>query len=145
MQYIVQDLQQIPVVANLFVNEVIRSGKEIKHRKFAFVGEMGVGKTTLILAILRQMGIKDVSGSPTYSLVNEYVSEKFGKVYHFDMYRIESETEAYDIGMEEMIYDEKALCFIEWPERVKNILSNEFVWVNLDRNDKGFRTINVRI
>ncbi len=146
MEYRIQDLHQLPLVARLFRDEVLLAGKEkTKPKKFAFVGEMGIGKTTFILELIRQMGVSGVEGSPTYSLVNEYHSEKFGEIFHFDLYRIESEEEAFDIGIEEMIYADNAYCFIEWPERIHNLLTSEFVWVHFTRDEEsGFRTLNVK-
>ncbi len=145
MQYIIQHISQIPTVAQLFVKDLILdpSGK-LKHKKFAFSGEMGMGKTTLIVQILKVLGIKDANGSPTYSLVNEYRSEKHGKIYHIDAYRIESEIEAYQSGIEEILF-ENAICFVEWPEKVKNILSSEFLWVHLKQDERGFRNVNVKL
>jgi len=107
---------------------------------FAFKGQMGVGKTTFILSILKAMGIEDIEGSPTYSLVNSYESVAFGKVNHFDLYRLESEEEAYDIGIEEMLYND-AYCFIEWPEKIVSLLPDTTVWVNFQMNDNLERIV----
>ena len=82
---------------------------------FAFYGEMGAGKTTLIKKIVEVLGSNDEVSSPTYSLVNEYFSETTGTIYHFDFYRIESEDEVFDIGYEDYLYSSH-YCFIEWPE-----------------------------
>jgi tRNA threonylcarbamoyladenosine biosynthesis protein TsaE len=103
---------------------------------WAFEGEMGVGKTTLIQEILKVMGIKDLEGSPTYSLVNEYISPNNRPIYHFDLYRIEDQEEALNIGLEEMIYGE-GLSIIEWPEIVKELLPIETIWLKLSILDDG--------
>ena len=87
-------------------------------------GEMGAGKTTLIKAICTSLGVEDEVSSPTYSLVNEYYSPRAGTIYHFDLYRIEDETEALDMGIEEYLYSGN-LCLIEWPEKISNLLPNE--------------------
>lgn len=106
----------------------------------ALNGEMGAGKTTFISAVLRAMGIEDIDGSPTYSLVNVYNSKMFGKVYHFDLYRIEDEYEALDIGIEEMIYGD-GVCLIEWPEKITNLLPEETIWSYIRRNQDDSRTL----
>lgn len=87
---------------------------------FAVEGTMGAGKTTTINAICRAMGIEE-SSSPTFSLVNEYETNKKVKVYHFDLYRLESLREAMDIGIEEYLEDE-AYSFIEWPDIIQTIM-----------------------
>jgi tRNA threonylcarbamoyladenosine biosynthesis protein TsaE len=103
---------------------------------WAFEGQMGAGKTTLIQEILKVSGIKDLEGSPTYSLVNEYLTPNDRPIYHFDLYRIENEEEALNIGIEEMIYGE-GLSIIEWPEIVKDLLPKETIWFNLSILDDG--------
>ena len=105
--------------------------------------EMGTGKTTFILALLRAMGIENPEGSPTYSLVNSYESPMYGKVFHFDLYRIQDEEEAYDIGIEEMLYENSAYCFIEWAENIKNLLPLNTVFVSMTINENGERIIKI--
>lgn len=115
----------------------------VGHRKlFAFKAEMGSGKTTFIQALLKCMGIEDPDGSPTYSLVNTYDSPMFGRIYHFDLYRIDSEEEAYDIGIEEMLYGD-AICFIEWPEKISDLLPDNVIWSYIRVNQDGSRTISI--
>jgi tRNA threonylcarbamoyladenosine biosynthesis protein TsaE len=116
-----------------------------KHSKkmVLFYGEMGAGKTTLINSILAQMGIEDHSSSPTFSIVNEYFSVNYGTIYHFDFYRIKEEEEAYDIGVEE-IFEEDAFVFIEWPERIENLLPTDAVSLTITLNDQ-VRTIAFEI
>ena len=82
------------------------------YKKFAFNGEMGAGKTTFINALLKQLGIEDHSTSPTFSIVNEYLSVGHGAIFHFDFYRLNSEEEAYDIGVEDILYEDH-YCFME--------------------------------
>ena len=107
-----------------------------------FYGEMGSGKTTLIKELAKQLGVEDVTSSPTFSLVNEYHSRNGEIVYHFDFYRIEDEEEAYDMGIEEYL-DSKAWCFIEWPENVENLLPLESVVIKLTINPDNTRTIQI--
>ena len=91
---------------------------------------MGTGKTTFISALLQAMGVEDIEGSPTYSLVNVYESKMYGRIYHFDLFRIESEEEALDIGIEEMLYS-NSYCFIEWPSKIDGLLPEDTVHVKM--------------
>lgn len=134
MEIKISSLEDLPFAVKLLLDE----NKEVKV--FAFKGQMGVGKTTFILSILKAMGVEDIEGSPTYSLVNSYESVAFGKVNHFDLYRLESEEEAYDIGIEEMLYND-AYCFIEWPEKIVSLLPDTTVWVNFQMNDNLERIV----
>jgi tRNA threonylcarbamoyladenosine biosynthesis protein TsaE len=97
----------------------------------AFFGPMGSGKTTFIKAICREMGVKETVSSPTFALVNEYVSADGNPVYHFDFYRIKNENEAREIGCEEYFYSGH-YCFVEWSEKILNLLPKEIVRVTID-------------
>ncbi|HEX8514760.1 MAG TPA: tRNA (adenosine(37)-N6)-threonylcarbamoyltransferase complex ATPase subunit type 1 TsaE [Bacteroidia bacterium] len=103
------------------------------QRVVAFYGEMGAGKTTLVKAICEELGVKSNISSPTYSIVNEYMSAKGIKIYHFDFYRIKNVDEAYDLGYEEYFYS-KAYCFIEWPEKISELLPLEYEKVTITRD-----------
>ncbi len=94
--------------------------KNTKSRTLLFYGEMGAGKTTLIKELVKALGVHDVASSPTFSLVNHYESEE-GSVFHFDFYRIEDETEALDMGIEDYLESE-SWNLIEWPEKIENLL-----------------------
>jgi len=124
MQLRIDNLHDIDKVAKQFI-EVIGD-----KRIFAFYGDMGAGKTTFINSILKVMGINDHSSSPTFSIVNEYLSNQHGTVYHFDFYRIENEMEALDIGLEDLIYGDD-FCFMEWPEKIENLLPQHTVNVTI--------------
>ena len=100
------------------------------ERVVLFDGEMGAGKTTFIKEICNFLEVEDVTSSPTFGIVNEYFSPKVDAIYHFDMYRLEEEEEAYDIGIDEMLYSGN-FCFIEWPERIENLLPLNYVRVNI--------------
>jgi tRNA threonylcarbamoyladenosine biosynthesis protein TsaE len=89
-----------------------------------FYGEMGAGKTTLIKALAKSLGVSDATSSPTFSLVNEYQTDDEDSVYHFDVYRLKSEAEAYDMGIEEYLYSGH-WCFIEWAEKIPTLIPNE--------------------
>src|SRR5690554_4632977 len=96
------------------------------HKVFAFAVEMAVGKTTFISYLAKELGVKEQVNSPTFGYVNQYFSEKFGTIYHFDLYRISDEEEAYDIGIEEYIYDEN-IVFLEWSENIEKLLPENHV------------------
>jgi tRNA threonylcarbamoyladenosine biosynthesis protein TsaE len=102
-----------------------------KIKVFAFFGEMGSGKTTFIKSICQQLGVKSPMSSPTFSLVNEYITAEGKPVYHFDFYRVKSENEAIEIGVEEYFYS-GYYCFAEWPEKILNLLPKDFVRVNIE-------------
>ncbi|CAI9428743.1 tRNA (adenosine(37)-N6)-threonylcarbamoyltransferase complex ATPase subunit type 1 TsaE [Candidatus Ornithobacterium hominis] len=103
--------------------------KQLRFPVILFQGEMGAGKTTFIKYLVEAMGGQELVNSPTFSLVNEYETDH-GRVFHFDFYRIESEEEAFDMGAEEYFYSGN-FCFIEWPERVKNLLPKEYHCVSI--------------
>lgn len=105
-----------------------------------FNGEMGAGKTTFIKALCRELGVYDVTSSPTFSLVNEYVSDAGKTLFHFDVYRLKSETEALDMGIEEYLYSGN-YCFIEWPEKIPNLIPEAHSAVNLEIMPDGRRKL----
>jgi tRNA threonylcarbamoyladenosine biosynthesis protein TsaE len=136
MTFHIQNLEDIPATAQLFLEAFLH------NKVFAFDGEMGAGKTTFISALLSAMGIQELEGSPTYSLVNTYDSAMYGKVYHFDVFRLKDEREAFDIGIEEMLYN-GGICFIEWPEKIANLLPDNTIWVYIRKLDDNSRTLTV--
>jgi tRNA threonylcarbamoyladenosine biosynthesis protein TsaE len=114
-------------------------------RIFAFHGELGAGKTTFIKALCVELGVKDAMSSPSFSLVNEYRDKNGNSIYHFDLYRLKSPEEAFDIGLEEYLYSGK-YCFIEWPERAGEIFPEETVHVSITvANEKREISTNSKI
>ena len=110
---------------------------------FAFYGKMGAGKTTFIKAICEELGVTDVINSPTFAIVNEYRSEETGElIYHFDFYRIKKLDEVYDMGYEDYFYS-GALCFIEWPELVEEVLPGDAVKVIIEEMEDGIRSVRL--
>lgn len=105
-------------------------------------GQMGTGKTTLVSNLLEKMGSEDPVSSPTFSLVNEYLTHSGKTIYHFDFYRINSEEEAMDIGVEEY-FDSGAICLIEWPSMIPNLLPEKYLEVNIELTDDYSRIFNV--
>lgn len=111
---------------------------------FAFRGNMGAGKTTFIKAICEELGVEDVINSPTFAIINEYRSSETGElIYHFDFYRINKPSEAEDIGTEDYFYS-GALCFIEWPEKIEDLLPGDVVEVAITESPDGSRTVEVK-
>lgn len=135
-ELIAHSLEDIPFVAKELL-ETIGNRKVI-----GFYAEMGSGKTTLISAVLRAMGIETPGGSPTYSLVNSYESPYYGEVMHFDMYRLNSIEEALDAGVEELLYS-GACCFVEWAEIVEPLLPEDAVRVTITINAADERRIRI--
>ena len=110
---------------------------------FAFYGKMGAGKTTFIKAICEELGVTDVINSPTFAIVNEYRSDETGElIYHFDFYRIKKLDEVYDMGYEDYFYS-GALCFIEWPELVEEVLPGDAVKVTIEEVEDGTRSVRL--
>jgi tRNA threonylcarbamoyladenosine biosynthesis protein TsaE len=131
--YSLQELSQI-------ATEIIRFAD---HKILLFYGEMGVGKTTLIKEIVKQLGASDNVSSPSFSLVNEYHTTNGDKIYHFDFYRIDKEEEALDMGIEEY-FDSNCWCLVEWPNKVENLLPLKSVSITITINNKEQRTIDLK-
>jgi len=109
---------------------------------FAFEGSMGAGKTTFIKAVCEELGIEDVINSPTFSIINEYRNGATNElIYHFDFYRINKISEAYDIGTEDYFYS-GAICFIEWPEKIQELLPEDTVFINIKEQPDGSRILS---
>lgn len=105
-------------------------------KKIAFHAPMGAGKTTLIKYICKRLNVEDMVKSPTFSIVNEYISELNGPIYHFDFYRLKHQQEAIDIGIGSY-FESSAYCFVEWPSMIGDLLPNDFVHVHISiENEK---------
>ncbi len=113
--------------------------KNSESNVFLFYGSMGVGKTTLIKELALQLGVKEPSSSPSFSIVNEYDTPN-GTVYHFDFYRINDISEAFDIGFEDYLYNGDYI-FIEWPEKIEQLLPLDANKITLEINNNGSRTL----
>ncbi|MDE6238611.1 MAG: tRNA (adenosine(37)-N6)-threonylcarbamoyltransferase complex ATPase subunit type 1 TsaE [Muribaculaceae bacterium] len=132
----VPSLDKLPEAAEKFVETM---GDETVY---AFYGDMGAGKTTFINALCRRLGVEDdVTNSPSFAIINEYRSDTTAElIYHFDLYRLEGIDEALEIGVEDY-FDSGALCFLEWPERIADILPDDTVRVDIRVNDDNSRDI----
>jgi len=107
-----------------------------------FNGEMGVGKTTLIKQLCKSLGVEDATSSPTFSLVNEYYTSNNQIVYHFDFYRLNKETEALDMGVDDYLYSGN-WCFIEWSEKIASLLPEETSTINIQLLEDGKRELKL--
>ncbi|SEE50779.1 tRNA (adenosine(37)-N6)-threonylcarbamoyltransferase complex ATPase subunit type 1 TsaE [Prevotella sp. lc2012] len=139
MEIKIKDLGNIQEAARLFIEQIG------DHKVFAFYGKMGAGKTTFIKAICEELGVNDVITSPTFAIINEYRTSPKGRlveatIYHFDFYRIKKLEEVYDMGYEDYFYS-GALCFIEWPELIEELLPEDTVKVCITENGDGTRSI----
>lgn len=137
MKITINDIAQLPNAAHAFVNAMG------SHKVFAFYGSMGAGKTTLIKAICEELGVTETVASPTFSIVNEYRDAQGRSIYHFDFYRINKLEEVFDFGYEDYFYSGN-VCFIEWPELIESILPEETVRVEIDVDDQGVRTLQIK-
>ncbi len=132
---ICKSLQQLPEIAKSLLQA------HIDKRVFAFKGNMGAGKTTFIKEICAVLGVENMVNSPTFSIINEYFTKDGKSVFHFDFYRIKKKEEILDIGYEEYLYSGN-YCFMEWPEKIEELLPKNIVYVSIEENpDDGFRII----
>jgi tRNA threonylcarbamoyladenosine biosynthesis protein TsaE len=134
MEIRITDIDHIREAAREFIEHIG------DRRVFAFYGKMGAGKTTFVKAICEELGVDDVITSPTFAIINEYTSTKDDTIYHFDFYRIKKLEEVYDMGYEDYFYS-GALCFIEWPELIEEILPDDAVRVSITEQDDGSRIV----
>lgn len=129
-------LEQINQVAQ----QVLKQNPE---KVILFNGDMGVGKTTFIKALSKALGVKEATSSPTFSLVNEYEAENGKLVYHFDVYRLKNEAEAYDMGIDEYLYSGE-WCFIEWAEKIPSLIPQQHSVINIKLLGNGKRLLALK-
>jgi tRNA threonylcarbamoyladenosine biosynthesis protein TsaE len=122
--------------------EVIKQIDKVKI--WLFEGDLGAGKTTLIKEICRSLGVQDVMSSPTFAIVNEYNSQVYDKIFHFDFYRLKRESEAYDIGVEEYFYSGFP-CFIEWPDKISSLIPPLHAIVTISIENESQRSIAISV
>ncbi len=127
------DETQLPEVAKKLLE--LNPDKRI----FAFYGKMGAGKTTLIKEICKQLQVTDIVGSPTFSIINQYITAHDTNIYHFDFYRMKKTEEVYDIGYEDYFFSGE-YCFLEWPEKIEELLPADCLRVYLEEQE-GLRQI----
>jgi len=125
IRWVCEKPDQLPGIAESLLSE---AGD---HRVFALFGDMGAGKTTFIKELCRSLGVSEIVSSPTFTIVNEYRAGSGEPVYHFDFYRIKSESEAFDLGYENYLYSGK-YCFVEWPEKIASLLPAKIAKVTIE-------------
>ena len=130
---IVFSLDEIDTVAKLIL-------EQNPNKVLLFNGNMGVGKTTLIKRLSHKLGVRGNTSSPTFSLVNEYRTFEGETVYHFDCYRLKTEVEALDIGIDDYLYSGN-WCFIEWPEKIESLIPEKCSTINIELLPNGFRKL----
>ncbi len=135
MEFIASKLEDLPEAAAWLLQQAN------DKRVFIFKAPMGAGKTSFIKVICEQLGVEDATSSPTFSIVNEY-SSAHGPVYHFDFYRLKDEQEAFDLGYEEYFYSGD-YCFIEWPEKIPNLIPEDAIEVSIQVDDQFRRHIQL--
>ena len=140
MEIIIKDIEHIREAAREFIEHIG------ERRVFAFYGKMGAGKTTFVKAISEELGVDDVITSPTFAIINEYTPSSLllppsSQIFHFDFYRIKKLEEVYDMGYEDYFYS-GALCFIEWPELIEEILPDDAVRVSITEQEDGSRVVS---
>lgn len=136
MEWTIRSLDELNEVADHFLAYIG------DRRIFALYGPMGVGKTTFVKAVCHCLGVEDDVSSPTFAIVNEYVTNVGDSLYHFDFYRVNSIEEAMDFGYEEYFYG-GCRCFIEWPEKIDELLPEDIVNCTFSENPDGSRILRV--
>ena len=131
------ELKDINAVADSLITQWLS-----KFKIWCFNAEMGAGKTTFIKALCESMGVSDPLSSPTFSIVNEYLSGNGNAIYHFDFYRLETVDDAERIGVREYL-DSGDICFIEWPFNLKDLIPEEYLEINIKFVEKNKREISV--
>lgn len=136
MEITISSVENIAEAAHKFMQEMG------DNTVFAFYGKMGAGKTTFIKALCKELGVEDEVNSPTFAIINEYRSATTAElVYHFDFYRIKKLDEVYDLGYEDYFYC-GALCLIEWPELIEELLPSDTVRVSIEEQPDGSRKLS---
>jgi len=131
-----QTIQELPEVTK----KIISYGKE--YTVWVLKGDLGAGKTTFIQEVAKQMNVLDNISSPSYALINEYLTLAGEKIYHFDLFRIKTISEVLDLGFDEYL-DSGSLCFIEWPEIAEPLLPDRYLEISILNPEKELRIFNI--
>lgn len=137
-EYRIKSLEDLHIVAAQFVDDYMD-----KYKIFAFYAPMGSGKTTFIKAMSEYLGVEDVINSPTFSIINEYISTKTDEtIYHFDLYRLSTLSDAMNIGIEDYL-NSSAISFIEWPEIIEPLFTDNVLKISISVENDGERVIKI--
>jgi tRNA threonylcarbamoyladenosine biosynthesis protein TsaE len=123
---------------NTISKDIIRSAKGLSV--WLINGEMGAGKTTLVKSICRELSVTEIVSSPTFSIINEYKTSEGKSIFHFDFYRLKSEVEAFDIGVNEY-FESGSICLVEWAEKIPSLIPEHYFEITLQINDLTSRVI----
>lgn len=136
MEIYCQTIQELPEVTK----KIISRGKE--YTVWVLKGDLGAGKTTFIQEVARQMRVLDNISSPSYTLINEYLTPAKEKIYHFDLFRIKTISEVLDLGFDEYL-DSGSMCFIEWPEIAESLLPERYLEISILNPENELRVFNI--
>ncbi|MBN1252478.1 MAG: tRNA (adenosine(37)-N6)-threonylcarbamoyltransferase complex ATPase subunit type 1 TsaE [Bacteroidales bacterium] len=142
IKFEIKSIDKINEYAAELIRQLNLDNDVVETNCIAFYGEMGAGKTTFIKAICENLGIIDIASSPSFSLINEYLSDSGRNVFHFDFYRINQIEEAYDIGYEDYFYSNN-LCLIEWAEKIESLLPDIHFKCNIKILESGSRLVEI--
>ncbi|HOF45314.1 MAG TPA: tRNA (adenosine(37)-N6)-threonylcarbamoyltransferase complex ATPase subunit type 1 TsaE [Bacteroidales bacterium] len=137
IKFIAKNEEELTQVAK----DLLRSYPD--YRIFAFYGDMGTGKTTFIKELCRQLGVKNLTSSPSFAIINEYWSENDEPIYHFDFYRINDKVEVFDIGFSDYLYNGN-YCFIEWSEKIEEFLTSDHLHISIEVDDNFYRIFAIK-
>tara|TARA_B100000900_G_scaffold205893_1_gene174513 strand:+ start:263 stop:685 length:423 start_codon:yes stop_codon:yes gene_type:complete len=135
LKFIIRKEEELCAVAKMIL-------EKYNSKIFLFYGEMGVGKTSFIKKFCKELRVSDIVSSPTFSIVNQYSNVNDEIIYHFDFYRTEKKEEVFDIGYEEYLFS-SSYCFIEWPEKIEDLLPTNYLKINMKLDDSN-RIINIQ-
>ena len=135
LKFIIRKEEELCAVAKMIL-------EKYDSKIFLFYGEMGVGKTSFIKKFCKELSVSDIVSSPTFSIVNQYSNVNDEIIYHFDFYRTEKKEEVFDIGYEEYLFS-CSYCFIEWPEKIEDLLPTNYLKINMKLDDNN-RIINIQ-
>ncbi|HHU47553.1 MAG TPA: tRNA (adenosine(37)-N6)-threonylcarbamoyltransferase complex ATPase subunit type 1 TsaE [Bacteroidales bacterium] len=137
IKFIAKNEEELTQVAK----DLLRSYPD--YRIFAFYGDMGTGKTTFIKELCRQLGVKNLTSSPSFAIINEYWSENDEPIYHFDFYRINDKVEVFDIGFSDYLFSGN-YCFIEWSEKIEEFLTSDHLHISIEVDDNFYRIFAIK-
>lgn len=137
-------MKQIEILSKKFLKQAAKDflNFQKENKFFVFYGDLGSGKTTFIQALCKELKVIDNVTSPSFSIINEYHTKDNKIIYHFDFYRVKHLDEVFDLGYEDYFYSDN-YCFVEWPEKIGEILPEEIVQIKINVADNGRRILEI--